>query len=154
MVLVVFVSEGDLMPRQKSAEPRSYLTPGGVYPFGPFVPETPSHVLAAAVFALNLHAWMRGQLSSFGKEPSWIVEDRKMATFVKKFGISHAVISRIRTGTGYPDLLTVARLEELTKAELWGTYRDRLAHLDGEYSPSKQYPVPAEIIPIDADLPK
>jgi hypothetical protein len=141
------------MARQKSAEPRTYLRPGGVYPFGPFVPETPSHVLASAVFALNLRGWMRGQLSSFGKEPSWIVQDRSLSTFVQKFEISHAVISRIRTGAGYPDMLTVARLEELTKAELWGSYRDWFDLLEDSYHPSKGFAVPVDVVPLDQELP-
>jgi hypothetical protein len=140
------------LARQKSEEPKSYLEPGGRYPFGPFRPETPGHVLAAALFALNLHAWMRGQLSSFGQEPSWIIQDRSMATFVRKFEISHAVISRIRTGSGYPDMLTISRLEELTRAELWGSFIDRQDHLDGLYVPSKNFLIPPGVLPLADEL--
>jgi hypothetical protein len=128
------------MPRKQIGAPRSYVVDGGTYPEGPFRPETPDSVLAAALFSFNLKAWMQGALSSFGSEPSWIQQEKNVAQFEKKFGITHAVMSRIMTGSGYGDMGTVAKIEAMTRADLWGNYSERIQLLDGEYDPSRREP--------------
>ena len=129
------------MARQKTAEPRSFLKNGGQYPFGPFEAGTPSYALAAAVFASNVIAYMDGSLSILGQEPSWIEQDRNMASLVKKAEIGQAVLSRILSGVGYPDLATIAKLEDFCQADLWGNHQERHKLASGRYDPSRRTPV-------------
>jgi hypothetical protein len=127
------------MPRQKSPEPRSFVTLGK-YPFGSFDPETPIYALAAALFTQNLIAYMDGSLSIYGGEPSGIEQDPNMFSLVKKAEIGRAVLSRIINGVSYPDMTTVARLEAYTSADLWGTDIERRQLAAGTYNPSKRTP--------------
>ena len=122
------------MPRQKSPEPRTFIAEGGHYPFGPFSPETPSYALAAAVFAANLMAYMDGALEIEGEGIASFTRESQ-ATLSKKAEISQAVLSRIMTGAAYPDLGSVARLEDYVRLQLWGKLADRREILLGRYVP-------------------
>lgn len=123
------------MPRQKSPEPRSFVTAEGRYPFGPFVPDTPAYALAAAVFAANLLGYMDGELAIQGEDLG-VIQKESQATLSKKAEISQAVLSRIMTGAAYPDLGSVARVEEYVGLQLWGSISDRKVIQVGRYTPT------------------
>jgi hypothetical protein len=123
------------MPRQKSPEPRTFIREGeGKYPFGPFQDGTPSYALAAAVFAANLIGYMDGEIEIEG-DSSPILQRESQATLSKKAEISQAVLSRIITGAAYPDLGSVARVEEYVGLQLWGRLEDRRSILSGKFRP-------------------
>jgi hypothetical protein len=123
------------MPRQKSPEPRTFIEEGGRYPFGPFKPETPAYALAAAVFSANLMGYMDGALEIEGEGIDPFIRESQ-ATLSKKAEISQAVLSRIMTGAAYPDLNSIARLEEYVGLQLWGKLSDRKLVLAGSYRPT------------------
>jgi len=123
------------MPRQKSPEPRSFVQEGtGKYPFGPFREDTPSYALAAAVFAANLLGYMEGEIEVEG-DSSVQLERESQATLSKKAEISQAVLSRIMTGAAYPDLGSIARVEDYVGLQLWGRLSDRKLIREGRYRP-------------------
>ena len=122
------------MSRQKSAEPRTFVAEGGRYPFGPFVPNAPAYALAAAVFAANLMAYMDGALEVVGEGTDSTIRESQ-STLSKKAEVSQAVLSRILTGATYPDLNSIARIEEYVGLQLWGKLSERRLILEGSYRP-------------------
>lgn len=123
------------MPRPKSPEPRSFVVGDPkAYPFCEFRPDTPPYALAAAVFAGNLKAFMDGAIAVEG-EPGLLSDRESQSTLSKKAEISQAVLSRILTGAAYPDMGSVARVEDYVGLQLWGGLSDRKALLDGSFRP-------------------
>lgn len=123
------------MPRQRTPEPRLFAL-GDKFPKGPFQPDTPVYALAAALFAVNLSAYMDGTLRIYGKDPEEFVIDSTVYSLAKKAEVGRAILSRILKGSSYPDMTTVAKLEAYCSADLWGTDAERRQLLAGTYDPS------------------
>ena len=89
-------------PRQ---HPITYLAKNGSFPHGPFRPETPPEVYLAAALARRL------------KMGIWRNSIRYVA---KKADISPQTIINILNGKSWPDLRTIAKLENAFNSRLWG----------------------------------
>lgn len=106
------------MPRQKKREPREFVLENGLYPWGPFLDETPDDVLAAACFARNLIIFMDGQPREADGDVILGGKENQLS-LAKKSGISQGVISRVLSGRSYPDMSTVSNLETFVRGRLW-----------------------------------
>jgi hypothetical protein len=100
------------MPRNKTKPPISYLAPGGTYPDGPFIAETPPAVIAASAFVKKL---------IYDMGDGW----GSQSAMSKKAGVSQGLISRIVRGESLPDLATVANLEAALMVDLWEPWSRR-----------------------------
>lgn len=100
------------MTRQESAPPASYVISGGTFPFGPFRPDSPPEVYAAA--------------GIIARVLSLISEDGgSQRAYARKASISSSVLNRLLKGENYCDLVTLAKLEFHTNAELWVPLSER-----------------------------
>ena len=63
------------------------------------------------------------------------LQRESQATLSKKAEISQAVLSRIMTGAAYPDLGSIARVEDYVGLQLWGRLSDRELIREGRYRP-------------------
>ena len=91
--------------RVSRKHPATYVVKKGAFPQGPYRNETPWEVFLAAGLARRLK-------NKIGKESIRYVA--KMA------GLSPQTLLNILHGETWPDLLTIARLEESLGAKLWG----------------------------------
>ena len=111
---------------RKLVDPRDYvdLDRGGRYPFGPFLPGVSDGALAAAAFAANLTLYMNGDFDPDGQRRFELIREKQL-TLAVKAEVSQGVLSRILTGATYPDIVTIAKLEEYIGWDLWGTREQR-----------------------------
>ena len=91
-----------LQPRQ---HPVIYLAKNGSFPDGPFRSETPPEVYLAAALAGRLD-------SRIGRDSIRYV--------AKKADLSPQTILNILNGKSWPDLRTIAKLENAFNSRLWG----------------------------------
>ena len=85
--------------------PITYLAKKSSFPDGPYRPEAPPEVYLAAALAIRLN-------KKIGSESIRYV--------AKKAGLSPQTLINILTGTTWPDLRTIARLETALNTRLWG----------------------------------
>lgn len=118
---------------RKLVDPRDYVDDqrGGRYPFGPFKPGVSDGALAAATFALNLTLYMQGDFDPDGQRRFEMVREKQL-TLANKAEISQGVLSRILSGATYPDIVTIAKLEEYIGWDLWGSREQRFNLKNGE----------------------
>ena len=91
-----------MSPRQPhSRAPASYLT-SGQWPEGEI--SGPRVVLYAQGFAVRLHA---------------AIWNRAIREVARAADISHTTLAAVMAGTRWPDMLTIAKLEESLQTELW-----------------------------------
>ena len=89
-------------PRQ---HPVTYLATNGSFPDGPFRPETSPEVYLAAALARRLNSYSRWDSIRY---------------VAKKADLSPQTILNILNGKSWPDLRTIARLENAFNSRLWG----------------------------------
>ncbi len=92
------------MPGRR-ARPVTYLTTNGQFPRGRYRWDTPHEVLLAAGLAIRLNTR---------------IGDRSIRYIAKLADLSPQTILNILNGTTWPDLLTIARLENALNIKLWG----------------------------------
>lgn len=111
---------------RKLVDPRDFvdMDRGGGYPFGPFREDVSDGALAAATFAKNLFLYMHGDFDPDGTGRFEHVREKQL-TLANKAEISQGVLSRILSGATYPDIVTIAKLEEYIGWDLWGTREQR-----------------------------
>jgi len=84
--------------------PSSYLAEGGRWPDGPFPDATPAPVLYAAGISRLLAEALRG---------------RRIGEVAEDADVHRSTVSDILAGSTWPDLATVAKLEQALGARLW-----------------------------------
>ena len=94
-------------PRQ---HPITYLAKNGSFPDGPFRPKTPPEVYLAAAVARRLKGGIRYN---------------SIRSVAKKADLSPQTIINILNGKSWPDLRTIAKLENACNSWLWGTEHRR-----------------------------
>lgn len=111
---------------KKLVDPKDYVdeSKGGVYPFGPFRDDVSDGALAAATFAFNLTLYMNGDFDPDGQQRFQLIREKQL-TLAKKTELSQGMLSRILKGISYPDISTIAKLEEYVGWDLWGTREQR-----------------------------
>ncbi|MCQ3805297.1 MAG: helix-turn-helix domain-containing protein [Acidimicrobiia bacterium] len=104
--------------RVSRKHPATYIADHGVFPEGPYRKGTPSEVFLAAGLALRLK-----------KE----IEKDSIRYVAKMAKLSPQTLVNILHGKSWPDLLTIARLEESLGRRLWGSeHRKRPEWLPGD----------------------
>ena len=124
--------------RVSRKHPVTYIVKGGAFPEGPYLWETPSEVYLAAGLARRLK-------DKIGKESIRYV--------AKKAQLSPQTLVNILHGNTWPDLLTIARLEEALGTRLWGSeHRKRPIWLPGDLymPPGFQEPMEEFLEALDA----
>lgn len=92
--------------RRRFDEPRTFVTPDGDYPTGPFRAGTPAYAAVTAGISANLQHALTQQGMSL----------RKTAA---KAGIAHGTLVNILAGSVVPDVGTVAALEQALNTPLY-----------------------------------
>ena len=85
--------------------PATYIASIGTFPQGPYQKGTPSEVYLAAGLARRLQEKMKGESIRY---------------IAKKADLSPQTLVNILHGKTWPDLLTIARLENALEGKLWG----------------------------------
>ena len=113
--------------------PATYLASIGTFPQGPYRRGTPSEVYLAAGLARRLKEKIKGESIRY---------------IAKKADLSPQTLVNILHGKTWPDLLTIARLENALEAKIWGNeHRKRPNWLPGDmYTPMGFQPPPYEEI--------
>ena len=89
-------------PRQ---HPATFVEKNGIFPQGPYREDTPKEVYLAGGLAIRL---------------SNKIGDESIRYVAKHADLSPQTILNILNGTTWPDLRTIARLENALNAKLWG----------------------------------
>lgn len=94
------------MSSRAYSHPRTFVTPTGHWPEGPFTPDTPRYAVVTAALVTRLTAGMAAAGMSA----------RKTAL---TSGMDPGTLSRILSGQAVPDLGTITALEETLNTDLW-----------------------------------
>ncbi len=86
--------------------PARFVAPGGIWPVGPFDPDTPLYAHVTARLVTVLHG---------------VMSDRRLTlrAVAVPAGIDPTSLSRLVTGKVVPDLGTIAALEQVLDVDLW-----------------------------------
>ena len=90
--------------------PIAYLKENGVFPHGPYLQDAPKEVFLAAGLAVRLQ-------TKIGNE--------SIRYIAKKADLSPQTLLNILKGVSWPDLRTIARLENALDTKLWGNEHRR-----------------------------
>ena len=89
-------------PRQPGTRPPADYISSGSWPTGKL--EGPRVVLYARGFAMRLGAAVGG---------------RSLREVAREAGLSHSTLLAVMTGARWPDMVTIAKLEDSLQADLW-----------------------------------
>ena len=108
------------MPKTRP-HPTEFVAKKSFFPHGPYRPETPPEVYLAAALAIRLRTK---------------IGDESVRYIAKKAGLSPQTILNILNGTTWPDLRTIAKLENAFDYRLWGyEHRKPPEHFNDTHRP-------------------
>jgi DNA-binding phage protein len=90
--------------------PKSYVTPNGHWPIGPFADDSPTQVKEIAAIVQRLQT---------------AIADRSVTSLAVETDLSRFTIAKLVNGDAWPEFYTLSRLQEVLSIDLLSTAASR-----------------------------